>query len=277
MKVIITGASGFIGKHTARAAAAAGHQVIGLTRRLEGLPDINGVTWHQGSIDDTSMLRNNNFDALIHLAAHGVDPANATWEDCFKVNVTDSINFWKAAYEAGCRRFVMCGSCFEYGLSGEHYDFIPVTAPLLPTGPYHASKAAASVAAYAFGISYNVRVYIPRPFHVYGDGEAAQRFWPSLRAAAISGNDFEMTSGQQIRDFTPVAIVAEKLFNALTRSDLLPMKPMIENIGTGQPKCLADFARAEWQRYGATGKLDIGKIPLRPNEVMRYVPMVASA
>ncbi len=272
MKILITGASGFIGRHTAQAAAAAGHQVIGLTRRLEGLPDIDGVSWQQGSIEDTTILLKTKLDSLIHLAAHGVDPANATWEDCFKVNVTDSINFWKAAYTAGCRRYVLCGSCFEYGLSGEHYDFIPVTAPLLPTGPYHASKAAASVAAHAFGISYNVRVYIPRPFHVYGEGEAAHRFWPSLRAAATAGVDFEMTSGEQFRDFTPVALVANKLIESLTRNDLLPKKPLIENIGTGQPKNLAEFAREEWQKFKATGKLHIGRIPYRSDEIMRYVP-----
>ena len=46
----------------------------------------------------------------------------------------------------------------------------------------------------------------------------------------------------------------------------------IANLGTGQPKSLREFAEEQWESHGAAGKLQIGLIPYRDNEIMRYVP-----
>jgi len=274
MKILITGASGFIGRHVVKTATARGHNVVALIRNIDSTTHLDGVKWQKGDISDLSIFNGESFDGLIHLAAHGVNPSAASWEMCFQVNLTDSLKLWIAAKNAGCHHFVICGSCFEYGTSGEQFDFIPVSAPLQPTGPYHASKAAATLAASAFCVDMNVNVYIPRPFHVYGHGEDPNRFWPSLCAAALSGKDFPMTSGEQIRDFSPVQMVADKIVDGLTRTDLETGMPLIENLGSGQPKTLAEFAKEEWQRFGATGALNLGAIPQRKNEVMRFVPLI---
>jgi len=88
---------------------------------------------------------------------------------------------------------VVVGSCFEYGRSGEWYEFIPPDAPLEPTQTYPASKAAASVAFYQLAVELNLRLSIHRIFQVFGEGEVESRLWPSLRKAAASGADLEMT------------------------------------------------------------------------------------
>jgi len=277
MKIFVTGGTGFIGSHFLKRALAAGHEVIAL--RLPGdRPKILLAAqpeWVDGSLADDWRDKLAGCGALVHIAALGVSPQKADWDQLFAVNVQQSLNLWLHAADAGVKRLVICGSCFEYGKSGERFEFIPVTAPLEPANAYAASKAAATMAALAMAVEKKTELLILRLFHVFGDGEEASRFWPSLRKAALAGEDFPMTAGEQIRDFVPVEMVAETFLAALARTDLLAGEPKVENVGTGKPQTLRAFAEHWWRHWNAKGKLKVGAVPYRPNEVMRYVPEIA--
>jgi len=276
MKIFVTGGTGFIGNHFVNQALAAGHEVIALRRpgSQPAIPLTSEPIWVEGAMTDDWRNRLADCGALVHLAAAGVNTQQADWRELFAVNLDQSLALWLQAVAAGVKRLVICGSCFEYGRSGERYEQIPPDAPLAPTGPYHASKAAATLAATALGIERQIELVVLRPFHVFGTGEAEGRFWPSLRKAALAGCDFPMTEGEQVRDFIPVEQVAESFLTALTRSDLRPGEPQIANVGTGQPQTLRAFAEYWWRAWNATGQLLPGRVPYRPNEVMRYVPDV---
>ena len=276
MRIFLTGGTGFLGSHFLSEASKLGHEVVAL-RRPGSSPKIDlpkEPQWAEFELDQIPSEVIAGCETLVHLAAYGVNPQNASWSECFRWNVDASVKMWLAAAEAGVNRFIIAGSCFEYGKSGENIDFIPTDAPLLPTGPYHSSKAAATMAALGFAVDHQREMIILRPFHIYGPGEASDRFWPALVKAAMNGEDFFMTEGEQIRDFTPVKDVAAAFLNALTRKDLLPGQPIVENVGTGSPKSLIQFATEEWEKLDANGRLLKGQLPMRTNEVMRYVPLV---
>jgi nucleoside-diphosphate-sugar epimerase len=277
MTLFVTGAGGFIGRHVVANLLLRGHSVRALVRGahtvgLAAHPKLVVVSADLASVDDNAL---SGCDILIHLAAHGVVDGADDWDACFAVNVSQSIELWRRAIRCGVRRLVICGSCFEYGRSGERYDYIPDDAPLEPTGAYHASKAAASMAALAMAVQFKCEVLILRPFHVYGEGEAMNRFWPSLRRAALSGADFPMTSGEQVRDFISVVAIAEIFANASCIWKVSSGLPEIHNLGSGCPKSLYDFALEWWGRW-ARGRLLPGVVSQRPNEVMRYVPRVST-
>jgi nucleoside-diphosphate-sugar epimerase len=130
------------------------------------------------------------------------------------------------------------------------------------------------MAALGLAVDKNLELCVLRPFHVYGEGEAANRFWPSLRQAALSGEDFAMSSGLQVRDFVPVRQVAEVFLRMATDVKLHLGRAELHNIGTGQPRTLLSFAQEWWDRFGASGRLQPDTVAARPNEVMRYVPEV---
>jgi nucleoside-diphosphate-sugar epimerase len=278
MRIFVTGGTGFIGSHFLRAALAENHEVIALRRPGSSprIPIEGSVQWIETDIAGMNFQQFGDLrDAcLVHFAAAGVNPSMATWSSCFDVNVRESLECWMNSISAGIRRIIVCGSCFEYGLSGERYEFIPPDAPLEPTGPYHASKAAASMAAVALAVEQQIEMAILRPFHVFGEGEESFRFWPSLQLAAISGKDFPMTLGEQIRDFVDVVSVGEAFLTTATISDLRRGHPTIRNIGTGVPQSLRAFAEGQWKAAGAKGKIIPGAISMRSNEVMRYVPKI---
>jgi nucleoside-diphosphate-sugar epimerase len=277
MKLFVTGGTGFLGAHVLNLAVAARHAVVA-PRRPGSRPRINvspEVQWVEGGLERAYDRELAGCDALIHLAAHGVLEPSPDWDACFHQNVQLPLRLWQQAVNAGVPRLVIAGTCSEYGRSGETHDTLPPTAPLLPTGPYHAAKAAATMAAIGFCHERQVSVAILRPFHLYGDGEAPARFWAQLQAAARSGADFVMTSGEQVRDFTPVTLAAQTFLDAATQWTLPPGEPRIENVGTGEATSLRDFARREWERLGARGELRLGHRAQRPGEVMRYVAQKA--
>jgi nucleoside-diphosphate-sugar epimerase len=275
MKIFVTGGSGFIGSHFSEHASRAGHEVFVLSRRKNVENASSHLRWVEGDLSIKFDEVPKQMDVFVHMAAHGVHDLH-DWDGCFHWNVMESLRLWREAVERGVRKFLIVGSCFEYGRAGERHDFIPTSAALEPTGAYHASKAAATMAAQALANECNLRLCVARPFHIYGDGEAASRFWPSLRAAGLSGKDLPMTSGRQVRDFTPVNEAARQLLREVEGLDMvIPGLPRLVNIGSGRPLTLEAFAREEWRKLDARGKLLLGAIPDRPDEVYRYVPHIS--
>ncbi|MEI8213211.1 MAG: NAD(P)-dependent oxidoreductase [Planctomycetota bacterium] len=278
MKLAVTGATGFVGSHFLNEALTHRQEVLAL-RRIGSRPRIGLFSepeWVEGGVDAFHEGNLTGVDCLVHLAAHGVDPSRANWEDTFRVNVNDSLGLWLRAARAGVRNFIVIGSCFEYGSYGEKYDFIPEDAPLRPTGPYHASKAAATMAAAAFSATEKVNVWVLRPFQIYGAGESINRLYPQILEAAHHGKDLRLTEGNQIRDFMDVREVARMIHGyALLLVDKKET-PFFKttNLGTGKPTTLREFTERIWREENGTGKLEFGALPYRVGEVMRYVPCI---
>ncbi len=278
MKLFLTGGTGFIGSHFINQAHAAGHEIRALRRSPASQPRIpldREPEWLDLPLDQLEPRHFDGCSVLVHLASHTPNVPYDSYSACMYWNVVAAVRMFEKAHESGLDTWIVAGSCFEYGLSGERYDRIPVDAPLEPTLSYPASKAAASVAIASLALNLKTSLYYGRIFQVYGEGEPEGRLWPSLRKAALAGEDFPMTPGDQVRDFIPVEQVASTFLNACTRKDLAPGQPVIENVGTGTPQTLRAFAEYWWTHWNASGSLNIGATPYRPNEVMRYVPAIA--
>lgn len=191
-------------------------------------------------------------DILLHLASHSTNVPYDTLENCVYWNVVVPLKLFQKARESGIKKFVIAGTGFEFGHSGEVFDFIPVNAPLMPTMSYSASKAAASIVFYQWAIEHNIKLKYLRIFQVFGEGEMDDRLWPSLKNAALSGNDFHMTWGEQIRDFISVDEVVYQLNKSLDFKGVNFGKPYFINIGTGKPKSIRQFAEYWWKYHTAT-------------------------
>jgi nucleoside-diphosphate-sugar epimerase len=276
MKLFVTGATGFIGSNFVNAAHDAGHEVTGL-RRAGSQPRVRlnkEPMWVEGSLDDDFSDILSDCDVLVHFASHSANPPYDSLGNCLYWNLTATLQLCNQALKAGIQKFLIAGSCFEYGKSGERYDFIPTDAPLEPTMTYPTSKAAASVALYGWAIDQKVQLQILRIFQVFGEGELGMRLWPSLRKAALNGKDYPMTKGEQVRDFISVEDVADEFVNSLLFDKVMSGIPMIKNIGTGKPITVREFSEYWWNKLEAKGELQVGIIPYRTNEVMRYVPEI---
>lgn len=274
MKIVLTGGTGFIGSHFLKQALAEGHTVLAIRRSPTSQPRIHldqEPIWIDGQLDDISSEELEGYEVLVHLAAHSVQYPFDTLTNCLRWNLTAVLELFERSRQAGIKRFIVAGSCFEYGRSGERYSEIPSDAPLEPTNSYAASKAAASIALRQWAEEHQLTLEILRVFHVYGEGEAETRFWPSLKRAALAGENFPMTKGEQIRDFQPVEAVASAFLRRAIDTTS-SHNCLIHNLGSETPMSIEEFARTWWSTWNARGCLLVGDLPYREAEVMRYVP-----
>lgn len=278
MKLFVTGATGFLGSHFLNLLAEDSKiEIIALRRSLGSTPRIPLLKepfWLTKQLDQINQVDLEGVDVIVHFAAHSMYPPYDTLDKCLYWNLTAPLQLFNEAVKVGVNKFVIAGSCFEYGLSGEEFDFIPVEASLKPTLTYAASKAASSSVFYQFAIQHQVNLSYHRIFQIFGEGEAPSRLWPSLKKAALAGEDFEMTEGDQIRDFIAVEDVAQYFINACLKEDLIPGKPEFFNVGSGMPQSIFEFSQFWWNKWQAKGKLLKGILPYREGEVMRYVPKI---
>lgn len=273
MKVLITGGTGFIGSYVIRQLLSAGYQVLA-TRRPGALPVLtltDHPTWLDRSFLDLTPSDFEGIEVVIHLASAGVSPKPASWSELEQINVAAGLQLIDLARRAGVRRFVATGTCLEYGSEANAWLHIPPSAPLRPTTAYGASKAAGFFMLQAFANANPIEFIYGRIFTAYGEGQFAGNLWPSLRAAALAGDDFPMTAGEQVRDFISVEKVAAHVCSQVDRNDVQAGESLVLNIGSGTGMSVLDFAISEWQRLNATGRLRPGAMPSRSDQIDRLV------
>ena len=187
MKIAVTGATGFIGSHFTQQALSAGHSVLAIRRSIDSAPRIplkQEPTWLTKSLESVISSDLEGCDVLVHLSSHTSNVPYDTLSNCLRWNLMAVLSLVEQAKKAGIQRYVIAGSCFEYGTSGERYNRIPTTAPLEPTNSYSVSKAAASIALTQWASEHSMCMEILRVFHVYGVGEQESRFWPLLKSCS---------------------------------------------------------------------------------------------
>ena len=273
MKLFVTGGTGFIGSNFLNQVLNAGHHVVA-QRRPGSSPRVNLIKepiWIDRVLDQDFQSELIGCDAVVHLASHTPNPPYASLDECLYWNVFATTRFLQQAIDQGIRDVIIAGTCFEYGIAAEGHEFVHPATESRPSLSYPISKAAATTACLGLARQNQLRLQVLRIFQVYGEGEAASRFWPSLRSAAFAGRDFEMSSGLQVRDFISVTEVANQLTKALDFEHIEPGKPHIRNVGTGKAQTLFEFAQDCWFKWNAKGKLIPGKVSLRPSELKRMV------
>ena len=156
----------------------------------------------------------------------------------------------------------MTGTCHEYGLSCDKYKFIPPNAPLIPITNYASSKVAAFHLLKNYSLYSKMEFCYFRLFNIYGLGQYKNNFWSQLKKSSVDGNDFKIDNPNIIRDFLKVNIAAKKLLDKSINNDAKPGSPIVENIASGIPITLREFAKKEWEELGSKGNLIFSEVDL---------------
>lgn len=277
MKIFLTGGTGFVGSHVLKELVSRGHEVVAIRRKPGSSSKIEinqEFTWLLREYEDLTLSDFEGIEVLVHLASHSVQYPYDSLDECILQNVIRPMCLFQKAYDAGVRSFVVAGSAAEYGQSGERFQFIPPEAPLNPYNVYGTSKAMSYLAIREFFRERDTRVFYLRLFHLFGEGQNEDRLWPWLKKNALSGNDVELTYGEQVFDFTPVDFAAKIIVDYADSREISSAEFVTKNVGTGSPQRLKDFAIHWWKKFGAKGEIKFGAKEYRKNEVMRYVPKI---
>jgi UDP-glucose 4-epimerase len=263
MRILVTGGSGFIGRHVVSRLAGSGNQIRVIDLRLHQDPDVDLV---QGDIADPEALArafDGGMDAVVHLAAvTSVLKSIEQPELTYRTNVEGTHRLLEAAREAGVTSLAFASTNAVTG---------PMQAPkiredavLNPLTPYGATKAAGEMLMSAYTASYGVRCVPIRLTNVYGPGmELKDSIIARLMRAILTGGHFEIYGdGTQVRDYVHAHDVVQAMELALTNSDW--SSPVI--IGSGISLSVLDVVE-EVRRVTGAADLDVGHGPAKPGEM----------
>jgi UDP-glucose 4-epimerase len=268
-RVLLTGATGFLGTHLARALVAARAEVHALRRdpgRGTRLPAA-GITWHSADLADFAALRAAALAAapevVFHLAAYGTTYGEQDETAAFRVNVAGSLDLWRALDGLPCR-LVVAGSCGEYG---QARGKVREDLACRPTWFYPATKNAAVTLLSTLGRQHGREVVSLRPFGPYGPADNPERVVPQTVLALLAGREVALTAGEQLRDYAHVDDHVAAFLLAATRP--LPATGAVYNVGSGEPIRLREMLAAIAGAVGGDAHrlLRFGAVPYRPDEV----------
>jgi nucleoside-diphosphate-sugar epimerase len=254
-RVLLTGASGFIGRHAVAALRARGFEVHAVSRRAR--PSDDGATWHAGDLAEPGvaarLITSIRPTHLLHLAwyvEHGkfwTSPENLSW-------VARSLDLVRAFREAGGARAVLAGTCAEYqwGLG----ECVEGETPLAPATLYGAAKHALRQIVESYARVTGLSAAWGRVFLLYGPDETESRLVPSVVTSILRGEPALCSEGTQLRDLLYVADVADA-FAALLASDVTGAV----NVASGEPVRLRDVACNIAERLGRPELLRLGARP----------------
>jgi nucleoside-diphosphate-sugar epimerase len=225
-KVLITGASGFIGSHTVESALDRGYSVrvflrynstgyVGNLRFLgKKLKEIE-IFW--GDIRDyTSVLRAvKGVDYVIHLAAQISVPYSFQNPIDFAMNnVVGTTNILKASVECGISKFVYTSTSEIFGGSDEPLNEDSLR---IPKSPYSASKVGADAMVKSFFYTYNLNTLILRPFNTFGPRQSIRALIPWIIYQGLMSEKVKLGNLEPKRDFTYVKDTVEGILLALEK------------------------------------------------------------
>jgi UDP-glucose 4-epimerase len=267
--VLVTGGSGFVGRHLVRALAEAGAKVFA-TFHSTAPDESPQAEWLSLELAEPDTIRKAVAAArpafVFHLAALlGADRSIEFSERTLRDNLLGTHHLFATLLEQQSKleRIVVVGSSEEYGKS----DSLPLSEeqPLRPVSPYSLSKAAASQLALTYGALYGLPVTVARPFIVYGPGQSSRMMLPSLIDTLLQGSDFPMTAGET-RDF----LYVEDLVAGLTAAAVEPVATgEAFNLCSGEERSILEVAGIAADIISGEGRLLPGALPYRDNEVWR--------
>lgn len=281
VRVMVLGASGFIGRWVARALAGQGAALLPVARdEARGREALRAwgvsATVTPADLADPAaigtLIAATQPAIVFNLAGYGVDPAERDATIAERVNtdlpaaIADAMA--RNGHPAwGGQQVVHTGSALEYGTAtGDLNEATDGT----PTTLYGRTKLEGTLRLHAAAARLGVRATTGRLFTVYGPGEHDGRLLPTLGGAARSSGPVPLTPGTQLRDFTYVEEAAEGL---LRLGALAAPSREIVNVATGRLLTVRQFVETAAEVLGIEAhRLAFGAIPMREEE-MRHDPV----
>jgi nucleoside-diphosphate-sugar epimerase len=264
VRLWITGACGFIGRHLVAQAALAGHQVWAVDRDDRvGDPLPEGARRLRLDVGDpelvASCVQESTPEAIVHLAWYA-SPQDYLTSPHNVESLTATLILAKTALLFGCPKMLAVGTCLEYAeRSARRIE----NDPLDPKSLYARCKRAAHLVLEELFERAGATLTWPRLFHMHGPGEHPGRLIPSLAKALREGRPFALSGGDQLRDHLDVRDVASSLLHLAGCAVKGPI-----NVCSGQPVTLRAVVEAVARECARPDLLRLGERPYAENEIM---------
>lgn len=268
MRVLITGATGFVGRHVVAQLLKRGHIAVAVARdikRAREMPWFEAVEFVQCDLSKgfQALFPVGSLpDAIVHLAWPGLP----NYRDFFHIsqNLPSDLALLEAAIKAGVTHVVVAGTCLEFGM-----QYGPLTEEMAtsPTTPYGFAKDTLRKALQLLQKEVPFKLQWMRLFYMYGEGQNPNSLLAQLDRAIDEGKPvFNMSTGDQLRDYLPIQAVAENFVFALEN----PQCDGVINCCSGTPISVVDLVRQRCQAKGSNIHLNRGYYPYPDYEPLAF-------
>ena len=244
--MLVTGATGFVGRQALAPLAERGFEVHAPGHRELDLLDVDAAAQFVANLRPTHLLH---FAWYAEPGAFWESSENARWLDA-------STRLLEAFAASGGTRAVVAGTCAEYDWSGEGV-LSERSTPLVPRTTYGAAKNALHAAAEQMSLS----LAWGRIFFLYGPHEDERRLVASVTRSLIAGLPARVTHGRQVRDFLHVADAGDA-FAALLDADV----EGAVNVGSGEGVAIADVVQRIAALVGRPDLVELGALEASPDD-----------
>jgi dTDP-6-deoxy-L-talose 4-dehydrogenase (NAD+) len=269
MKALVTGATGFLGRHLIPALQKRNVTVVAtaLEENAASFPWLQNTDYRPFNLatpatEEDLFAKFGQPDFLVHLAWEGLPRYRELFH--FEMNLPRHYRFIKNLVSHGLSDVTVAGTCLEYGMrEGELTEDLPS----LPENAYALAKDTLRKFLLELRRTVPFSLKWPRLFYLYGPGQNPRSLLPQLDAA-LEGNlpVFNMSKGDQERDYLPVEIAADKLARIATQSAV----EGIINCCSGQPVTVKDIVLQHLTQKKRTIELNLGYYPYSDFEPVRF-------
>jgi nucleoside-diphosphate-sugar epimerase len=269
MKVAVTGGTGFIGNHLITHLLREGHDVLVTgtneekAKEYEWYSKVRFVTLNINStISEEKLQEIARCQKLIHLAWSGLPNYKELFH--FEVNLMPQYNFLKTLVEMGMEDITVTGTCMEYGLQN---GCLTVDSPVEPQNSYAIAKDTLRRFLVQLQTKRNFNLKWVRLFYMFGKGQSDKAILSQLDRALDNGQTiFNMSGGEQLRDYLPVEKVAEYI----SRLCVDQYRTGIYNCSSGKPISIRTLVENQLKLKKRTIKLNMGYYPYPDYEAMAF-------
>jgi nucleoside-diphosphate-sugar epimerase len=269
MRVLVTGATGFIGNHVLNyLTRSTSLEVIATSRNLDSAKKrdwykkITFIAADLHRYEENWYTYFNSPDIVIHLAWNNLP--NYMGDFHVVKNLPNDIIFLSNLMVNGLKNVVVSGTCFEYGMQeGELSEGLPT----FPSNAYAIAKDTLRRFLEIKTREFDVNFKWLRLFYTYGDGQSPFSIISQLNQSIELGEKFfNMSGGEQLRDYLPVEKVAEYIVKLSLRNNLSG----IFNISSGSPVKLSTFIRDYLKSNSLSQSLNLGYYKYSSYEPMAF-------
>jgi dTDP-6-deoxy-L-talose 4-dehydrogenase (NAD+) len=260
MRILVTGATGFLGKHIVEYLLEQTHEIICTHLRAE---DYSNIGWHtkvEWIVYDLNEPQTENLfdyfkqpEALIHLAWAGLPDYNSRVH--IEANLLNHELFIKNLVESGLKNVTITGTCQEYGMQN---GLLNESLPTLPETYYAIAKDTLHKLINQLNEKFNFSFKWLRLFYMYGEGQNEKSIIPQLLKAIKSEETiFNMSAGEQLRDYLPVKELAAYVGKLALQTEFIGAI----NCCSGVPISIRKLVENIIQEYKSNIKLNLGYYP----------------
>jgi len=267
MKILITGATGFVGKHLVPELLRRGHALRCVSRaekQARLMPWYHDVEFVIQDINTDLALHDlfNDVETLIHLS--WTDLANYKSIIHIETHLPDHIRFLRSAVEAGVKQILASGTCLEYGMKNGELSEVDDVDPQVP---YAIAKDSLRRYLQALQKEFTFELKWVRLFYLYGRYQSERSLLSQLEAAIENDeNVFNMSQGDQLRDFISIEKATAYMVDILENSHF----DGVVNCCSGSPTSVRSFVEKRMSALNASIKLNLGFYPYPDYEPMAF-------